>query len=197
AFVDGLTIRLGEGTSGRSLVDGVPVWTADLRNDPEVRLDARARELIDREGYRAVLSVPVWVKEAPYGSLATYWWEPRTINQREIERVSAIAKLRAGALVSATAGLRVTENTGRRGRAVGCGEAGEAGGGGVVRRRRRAGQVGPGHRHAPRGDRGHPVGRRRGAPHAHPAGRRRRPGAAGRDPDRPPVRRRRHRLDRR
>ena len=33
------------------------------------------RQLVEREGYRAVLSVPILTQGAPFGCLATYWWE--------------------------------------------------------------------------------------------------------------------------
>jgi GAF domain-containing protein len=112
-YLEELTVRLGEGTSGRSVVDGVPVWTTDLLGDPQVRLDARARALVAKEGFRAVLSVPVWVKDAPYGCLATYWWEPRSITPREVERLSALATLAAVALENARLYVELRENVGR------------------------------------------------------------------------------------
>jgi GAF domain-containing protein/ActR/RegA family two-component response regulator len=112
-ILEGLAVRLGEGTSGRSVVDGVPVWTADLLADPQVRLDARSRALVEKEGFRAVLSVPVWIKDAPYGCLATYWWEPHAATPREVERLSSLATLAAVALENARLYVELQENVGR------------------------------------------------------------------------------------
>jgi GAF domain-containing protein/CheY-like chemotaxis protein len=100
-FVRGLTVRLGEGTSGRSVVEGAPVWTADILADPAIPLDPATRALVEREGYRAVLSVPIRIKEAPFGCLATYWWTPHTPTPREVEALSSLAALAAVALENA------------------------------------------------------------------------------------------------
>jgi GAF domain-containing protein len=97
-FIGRLNVRLGEGTSGRAAADGVPVWTHDILADGALSLDAAARALIEQEGYRAVLSVPIQVKAAPFGCLATYWWEPHTVTPREIETLSSLATLAAVAL---------------------------------------------------------------------------------------------------
>jgi signal transduction histidine kinase/CheY-like chemotaxis protein len=112
-YLEELTVRLGEGISGRSVVDGVPVWTTDLLADPQVRLDARTRALVEKEGFRAVLSVPVWIKDAPYGCLATYWWEPHAATPREVERLSSLATLAAVALENARLYVELRENVGR------------------------------------------------------------------------------------
>ena len=73
-FTRGLIVRLGEGTSGRSMAERRPVWTRDILTTPPVR-DAPVRRLVEKEGYHGALSVPI-LKGAPFGCLATYWWEP-------------------------------------------------------------------------------------------------------------------------
>ncbi|HEV8677043.1 MAG TPA: GAF domain-containing protein [Methylomirabilota bacterium] len=100
-FVDGLTIRVGEGTSGRSIAEGLPVWSADLLADRAVPLGPQTRELVEREGYRGVLSVPIRLKEAPYGCLAAYWWEPHEVTPGEIETLVSLATLAAVAFENA------------------------------------------------------------------------------------------------
>jgi GAF domain-containing protein len=100
-FVHGLAMRLGEGTSGRAAAEGVPVWTSDILADAAIRLEPAARRLAEQEGVRAVLSVPIRVKDAPWGCLATYRWEPHAVTPHEIEMLSSLATLAAVALENA------------------------------------------------------------------------------------------------
>src|SRR4030095_13414608 len=68
AFIDHLTVRPGEGTTGRSYREQEPAWTADILADGALRLDARQRALIGREGYRGVLSGPLLIKGQRYSA---------------------------------------------------------------------------------------------------------------------------------
>ena len=77
-FIASLRMRLGEGTTGRAIEERVPVWSEDVLNDPALAINAEARQWIEREGYRAVLSVPLLTKGAAHGAVAAYWWEPHT-----------------------------------------------------------------------------------------------------------------------
>jgi GAF domain-containing protein/CheY-like chemotaxis protein/anti-sigma regulatory factor (Ser/Thr protein kinase) len=101
AFVHGLALRLGEGTSGRAVVEATAVWSADILGDASIVLDPATRRLIEAEGYRGALSVPVWVKEQAYGALATYWWEPHAVTPAEIHLITSLATLAAVALENA------------------------------------------------------------------------------------------------
>jgi GAF domain-containing protein len=83
-FIATLRMRLGEGTTGRAVEERVPVWSEDILNDPALAISAEARALIEREGYRAVLSVPLLTKGAAQGAIAAYWWEPHTPSAEEI-----------------------------------------------------------------------------------------------------------------
>src|SRR5687768_307939 len=74
-FIGHLTVRPGEGTTGLSYLEQRAVWTIDILADGHVRLGGSQRALVEREGYRAVLSVPIVIKGKPYGALAVYWWE--------------------------------------------------------------------------------------------------------------------------
>jgi GAF domain-containing protein/ActR/RegA family two-component response regulator len=90
-FMASLRVRLGEGTTGRALALREAVWSGDLASDPAITLDEATRALIRREGYRAVLSVPILIKGEPYGVLAVYWWEPHTAAASEVELMTALA----------------------------------------------------------------------------------------------------------
>jgi len=100
-FVRDLRVQLGEGTTGRAVADRQPVWSADLLADAGVTLTPATRALVVREGYRAVLSLPILIKGAPYGALAVYWREPHTPAPAEVELMTALAGQAAIALDNA------------------------------------------------------------------------------------------------
>ncbi|MBI3626073.1 MAG: GAF domain-containing protein, partial [Candidatus Rokubacteria bacterium] len=78
-----------------------PVWSSDLLNDPTITLSERTRDLVTREGYRAVLSVPILIKGNPYGVIAVYWWEQYSPAFSEVRLLSALAGQAAVALENA------------------------------------------------------------------------------------------------
>jgi GAF domain-containing protein/CheY-like chemotaxis protein len=100
-FIASLRMRLGEGTTGRAIAERVPVWSEDVLNDPALAINPDARELIEREGYRAVLSVPLLTKGDAHGAVAAYWWEPHTPSADEISIMTAFAGQAATALDNA------------------------------------------------------------------------------------------------
>ena len=61
----------------------------------------RQRSLIEREGYRAVLSVPILIKGHPYGVLAVYWWGARTPEPTQVSLLVALASQTSIALENA------------------------------------------------------------------------------------------------
>ncbi len=100
-FVRDLRVQLGEGTTGRAVAERQPVWSADLLADAGVTLTSANRALVEREGYRAVLSLPILIKGAPYGALAVYWREPHAPAPAEVELMTALAGQAAIALDNA------------------------------------------------------------------------------------------------
>jgi GAF domain-containing protein/CheY-like chemotaxis protein len=100
-FIASLRMRLGEGTTGRAIEQRVPVWSEDVLNDPALAINREARGLIEREGYRAVLSVPLLTKGDAHGAVAAYWWEPHTPSAEEISIMTAFAGQAATALDNA------------------------------------------------------------------------------------------------
>ncbi|HEX9747255.1 MAG TPA: GAF domain-containing protein [Methylomirabilota bacterium] len=100
-FIASLRMRLGEGTTGRAIEQRVPVWSEDVLNDPALAINPEARGLIEREGYRAVLSVPLLTKGDAHGAVAAYWWEPHTPSAEEISIMTALAGQAATALDNA------------------------------------------------------------------------------------------------
>ena len=59
------------------------------------------RRLVEHEGYRAVLSVPILTQGAPFGCLATYWWEPHEPTAAEVQTLTSLATLAAVAIENA------------------------------------------------------------------------------------------------
>jgi GAF domain-containing protein/CheY-like chemotaxis protein len=100
-FLRGLRVRLGEGTAGRAIRERKPVWSADILNDAAIPLSTDTRLLVEREGYRGVLSVPIFIKGEPYGGLTAYWWQPHEATTAEIEVMTALGGQAAVALENA------------------------------------------------------------------------------------------------
>jgi GAF domain-containing protein/CheY-like chemotaxis protein len=110
-FVHSLRVRIGEGTAGRAVRDRLPVWTEDILSDPTVPLEPGTRELIEREGYRSVLSVPIVIKGEAWGGITMYWWQPHSLSAGETEVMTALADQAAVAIENAR--LFSDERTGR------------------------------------------------------------------------------------
>ncbi len=100
-FVGALRVQVGEGTTGMAVRDRKPVWTADIQADRGIPLGPETRDLVMREGYRAVLSLPIFAKNELYGVLSAYWWEPHTPSAPEIGLMTALAAQAAIALENA------------------------------------------------------------------------------------------------
>jgi GAF domain-containing protein len=110
-FLRGLRVRVGEGTAGRALRERSPVWTEDILSDPAIPLSTDTRILVEREGYRGVLSVPIFIKGEPYGGLTVYWWQPHPVSAAEIEVMTALGGQAAVAIENAR--LFADERSGR------------------------------------------------------------------------------------
>ena len=100
-FIRDMAVPLGEGPSAQSVAERRPVWTPDLM-ESETRVQSSVmRRLVEGEGYRAVLSVPILTQGAPFGCLATYWWERHEPTQTEIQTLTSLATLAAVAIENA------------------------------------------------------------------------------------------------
>ncbi|HXJ84866.1 MAG TPA: GAF domain-containing protein, partial [Candidatus Methylomirabilis sp.] len=100
-FLGALRVRVGEGTAGKAVRDRQPVWTKDILADLGISLTPDTRDLVMREGYRAVLSVPISTKNEMYGVLSAYWWEPHEPSASEIRLIVALAGQAAIAIENA------------------------------------------------------------------------------------------------
>jgi GAF domain-containing protein len=89
-FVREMVVPPGDGTSGRSVAERRPVWTAEILGSEMVGSDL-VRRLVEQEGYRAALSVPILTQGALFGCLATYWWEPYEPSAAEVQTLTSLA----------------------------------------------------------------------------------------------------------
>ncbi len=99
-FVREMVVPPGDGTSGRSVAERRPVWTTEILGGGMVGSDV-VRRLVEHEGYRAALSVPILTQGAPFGCLATYWWEPHEPTAAEVQTLTSLATLAAVAIENA------------------------------------------------------------------------------------------------
>jgi GAF domain-containing protein/CheY-like chemotaxis protein len=65
----GHILQSGQGVLGRAAAEGRPVWSADMLDDPAVRVSDELRDALGSVGHRAVLAVPLRVKAAVIGAL--------------------------------------------------------------------------------------------------------------------------------
>lgn len=109
-YVSGMQVPLGVGAIGRAVAGHRPVYVPDMNAvlpDYERLTDPRRQALLVElmAHYRAVLAVPLWMRDEVYGSLVLYYAEPRDLTPEDIELAVAFAD--QVALAIANARLRV------------------------------------------------------------------------------------------
>src|SRR5262249_57101066 len=87
-----------DGTTPTAIAERRPAWSADLLNDPAFELTPSTRAVVEAEGYRAVLSVPLLVGERVLGALVTYRDDVGPFSERQVELMQAFAHQAALAL---------------------------------------------------------------------------------------------------
>ncbi|MBI4270721.1 MAG: GAF domain-containing protein [Candidatus Rokubacteria bacterium] len=90
-----------DGTTIAAITERRPVWSADLLTDPAFDLTPATRALVESEGYRAVLSVPLMVGERPLGALVAYRDDVGPFSERQVDLLQAFADQAALALENA------------------------------------------------------------------------------------------------
>ena len=96
-YVGDMWLALGEGPAGQALLSGRPVALSDLLtriDDREYwRADAERQRLVRSlaDSYRAVLAVPLMIKQEAYGAIGLYYSEPRDFSPREIDLALTVA----------------------------------------------------------------------------------------------------------
>jgi signal transduction protein with GAF and PtsI domain len=92
------TLRSGEGLTGWTVVNDCPLAVRDVQSDPRFKLLPET----DEEGLRSLLAVPLAVQGRTIGAMNVQTVEPHTFSPDEIELLSMIGNLAAGALEKAS-----------------------------------------------------------------------------------------------
>ena len=87
-------IRIGEGATGRAVLDGKPFSTADVRREPQ----CVKKELAGLENIRAIICVPLKVKDSYIGCLTVYKRKAGAFTENDLLSLNIIAAQAAGAL---------------------------------------------------------------------------------------------------
>jgi signal transduction histidine kinase/DNA-binding response OmpR family regulator len=90
-----------DGTTPAAIHERQPVWSADLLNDPQFDLTPSTRALVEGEGYRSVLSVPLLANDRPLGALVLYRDEPGPFSDDEVDVMQLFAAQAAVAVENA------------------------------------------------------------------------------------------------
>jgi len=104
----------GTGLAGRAIVEGRPVWSADILNDAGLTLDGDLREWIAERGHHSALAVPLTAKGRTIGVLLVAHADRHAFTEREVSLARAFADQAALALDNA----RLHEEAERRRREV-------------------------------------------------------------------------------
>jgi signal transduction histidine kinase len=103
--VEEIQPRLGRGATGKSALTGKPVQIPDILADA----DYPYRELLEREGYRAILSVPMQRDGRILGTLAVLRRAPGPFSARRINLLTTFASQATVAIENARLYQDVTE----------------------------------------------------------------------------------------
>ena len=91
------TLQVGEGMTGYAVAVGQPVHAQDAQHDPHFKRVDEAEEL----DYQSLLAVPLMIEELPIGAMNVQTLLPHTFIREEVEILSLIGDLAAGALAKA------------------------------------------------------------------------------------------------
>src|SRR5438067_5052036 len=98
-----------DGTTPIAIQERRPVWTADILTDPSIDLTAPTRAIIEAEGYRAVLSVPLLAGERALGAIVVYRDLAGPFSEDDIDVTQVFAAQAAVALENADLYRRASE----------------------------------------------------------------------------------------
>jgi len=91
------SLKVGQGMTGYAVQENKPIHAADAQNAPHFKWVDEA----DEKSLRSLLAVPLVIESEPIGALNVQTFEPHHYNQDEIELLSLIGDLAAGALAKA------------------------------------------------------------------------------------------------
>ena len=91
----------GEGTTGVAFLERRPVWSRDISTDDMHRSDQDSVSALDEAGLKAVLAVPVVIRDQTYGVLNVIYQEVRDFTNAEIRLLTTLADSAAVAIGNA------------------------------------------------------------------------------------------------
>jgi signal transduction histidine kinase len=101
-FSEDVSVLLGEGVSGLAFQERRPIWFDDYTTELKSTLsNPKTQNVLEAEGVRAMLAVPVVVRNEPYGVLAVYYQEPHNFDDADIRLLSTLADSAAVAIGNA------------------------------------------------------------------------------------------------
>ena len=92
-----VTLAVGEGMTGHAVAENRPVFARDAQQNPHFKWVKDASE----EAFHSLLAIPLLIEAEPIGALNVQTLAPHTFTHEEVETVSLIGDLAAGALVKA------------------------------------------------------------------------------------------------
>src|SRR5206468_6547811 len=98
-----------DGTTPMAIHERRPVWTADVLRDPALELTPPTRAIIEAEGYRAVLSVPLLAGDRALGAIVVYRDLVGPFSEDDIDITQVFAAQAAVAMENADLYRRASE----------------------------------------------------------------------------------------
>jgi len=114
-FLKHSVISLGQAATGQAVLDGVPVSISNLSEFKESingSLDQNVADLLNilSKQYRAVLAVPMEIKQEIVGALTLYYAHPRVFEQEEIDMAVSFCDQAALAIENARLRDKIQED---------------------------------------------------------------------------------------
>jgi len=97
----GNVVSPGTGLTSRAVAEGRPIWSADMLNDPEIRLTEQMRDYQLRSGNRSMIAVPLRARDKIIGAIALSDQTGRMYSDSEVALVQTFADQAALALENA------------------------------------------------------------------------------------------------
>jgi signal transduction protein with GAF and PtsI domain len=91
------TLKVGEGMTGYAVQIGQPIHARDAQHNPHFKQVDEAEEL----DFQSLLAVPLMIEERPIGAMNVQTLDPHRFDDEEVEILSLIGDLAAGALAKA------------------------------------------------------------------------------------------------
>ncbi|PPK65304.1 helix-turn-helix domain-containing protein [Actinokineospora auranticolor] len=86
----GLRLPGAGGVGNEVLLNAAPFWTADYLNDPRIHHSPAIDEVVEAEGLRTVMAVPLFSRNTPFGAL---YAASRTVRRFTTDEVSLMSSL--------------------------------------------------------------------------------------------------------